>query len=381
MKTETALVNESNTRPIHGGDIDAVGRMYGLRPEELLDFSASINPAGPPPGVLSKLAAALTDNRSFTQYPEPDCRSLRMDFAAYAGVDPDNVVVANGTAALIDVTLRALKPKRCLIPVPAFSEYRRATSAAGCEYLPFVLDPAKQFILDTGAFAETMDKERCDLCILTNPHNPTGSLVPPASLLRLLKKAGEQGATVLLDEAFIEYAIDATLTRAAIDLPNVVVLRSVTKFYALAGMRVGFGVANAQLIKFLRLQVPSWPVTTLAASAAMESLIDMQYAEQTRSSCTRERGFLSDALTQLGITVGPSVANFLLLKLPAGSPSADSLWERLIREHHIVVRNCSSYEGLETDKFIRVAVKDRPPNLKLIHALKSILVAGAGVKT
>src|SRR5579859_6856849 len=98
MKTETALVNESNTRPIHGGDIDAVGRMYGLRPEELLDFSASINPAGPPPGVLSKLAAALTDNRSFTQYPEPDCRSLRMDFAAYAGVDPDNVVVANGTA-------------------------------------------------------------------------------------------------------------------------------------------------------------------------------------------------------------------------------------------------------------------------------------------
>src|SRR5712691_3970531 len=274
MKTELAFLTKSDIRAIHGGDVEAVAKMYGLRLEEILDFSANINPAGPPQRVLSRLAEAAIDIRSFAQYPEPECRALRIDFAAYAGVEPGNVVVANGTAALIDVTLRTVKPKRCLLPVPAFSEYRRALTAAGCDYIPFVLDPAKQFVLDLDAFAAVMHEKKCDFCILTNPHNPTGSVIPPASLLRLLEEAGEQQITVLQDEAFVEYAIDASLTRQAASLRNVIVLRSVTKFYALAGMRVGFGVANAQLIESLRSQVPAWPVTTLAAIAARESLAD-----------------------------------------------------------------------------------------------------------
>ncbi len=376
MKTDPVLVTESDTRAVHGGDVDRVGKMYGLRLEEILDFSANINPAGPPQRVLSRLAEAVTDIRSFAQYPEPDCRSLRIDFAEYAGVEPSNVVVANGTAALIDIALRTGKPKRCLLPVPAFCEYRRAIQAAGCEYIPFVLDPAEQFVLDLDAFAETMHEKRCDFCILTNPHNPTGSIIPPDSLLRLLTQAGEQRVTVLLDEAFIEYAIDSSLTRQAASLPNVVVLRSVTKFYALAGMRVGFGVANAQLIESLWSQVPAWPVTTLAAIAARESLADVQYAEQTRSSCVDERRFLSEALSKLGIKVWPSVTNFLLLKPPVGSAPVGLLCERLIQEHKIAVRNCSSHEGLEADMYIRVAVKNRASNLKLIDALKSVLVQG-----
>jgi threonine-phosphate decarboxylase len=374
MKTEPVLIAESYARPVHGGDVDAIGKMYGLRPEEILDFSANINPAGPPQRVLSRLAEAVTDIRSFAQYPEPDCRSLRIDFAEYAGVEPSNVVVANGTAALIEIALRTAKPKRCLLPVPAFSEYRRALTAAGCEYIPFVLDPAKQFVLDLDAFASVLHEKQCDFCILTNPHNPSGNLIPPASLIRFLKEANDRRINVLLDEAFIDYAIDASLTRQAACLSNVVVLRSVTKFYALAGMRVGFGIANAQLIEALWSQVPAWPVTTLAAIAARESLADVLYAEQTRSSCIDERKFLSEALAKMGIEVWPSVTNFLLLKLPTGSPSVSLSCERLIREHRIVVRNCSSYEGLDADKYMRVAVKDRAANLKLISALKSVLV-------
>ncbi len=115
-------------------------------------------------------------------------------------------------------------------------------------------------------------------------------------------------------------------------------------------------------------------MTTLAAIAARESLADVPYAERTRSSCVLERGFLCDALTKLGIRVWPSVTNFLLLKPPTGSPPVGLLCERLIREHQIVVRDCSSYEGLEADMYMRVAVKDRDADLKLIHALKSVLV-------
>jgi len=187
-------------------------------------------------------------------------------------------------------------------------------------------------------------------------------------------EAQEQRAAVLLDEAFIEYAIESSLTREVAALPNVVVLRSITKFYALAGMRVGFAITNARLAKTLWTQVPAWPVTTLAAIAAEEALADVHYAEQARAACVHERRVFSDALAKLGIRVSPSIANFLLLKLPEGSLPAGRVYERLLLDHHILVRDCSSYEGLETDMFLRVAVKDHPSNLKLMDALKNILV-------
>jgi|SRR5579859_609310 len=375
MKIEPVLEAESDIRAVHGGDVEAVARMYGLRPEEILDFSANINPAGPPPRVVARLAEAARDVRLLASYPEPDCRSLREAFAIHASVEPGNVIVANGTAALLDITLRALQPKRCLLPIPAFSEYRRAIRAAACECIPFPLGPEKQFALEPDAFAAALREKQCDCCILNNPHNPSGSSIPPEPLLRLLLEAAEQEITVLLDEAFIEYATELSLTREVASLPNVVALRSITKFYALAGMRVGFAIANARLAKALWTQVAAWPVTTLAAIAAAEALEDVSYAEQARSACARERKLLSDALAKTRIAVWPSAANFLLLKPPTGSLPVGQVCERLLLDHHILVRDCSSYEGLESDRYIRVAVRDYPANMKLISALNEIVAS------
>src|SRR6266849_5885699 len=118
MKTELAFLTKSDIRAVHGGDVEAIAKMYGLRPEEILDFSANINPAGPPLRVVSRLAEAARDLRLLANYPQPDCRSLREAFATYAEVEPGNVIVANGSAALLDIALRTLQPKRCLLPIP-----------------------------------------------------------------------------------------------------------------------------------------------------------------------------------------------------------------------------------------------------------------------
>jgi len=373
VNTDFATGIEQSTAPVHGGNVEQIARMYGLRPEEIIDFSANINPAGPPSRVMARLAELSGNTELISRYPEFDCHSLREALATYVGLDPECIVVANGSAALMDVVLRALRPKRCLLPVPAFSEYRRGLTAAGCNYTAFVLDPDQDFALDVDALEVAWRQHKCDLCIISNPHNPSGSVISSQSLLSLSRKAAADKVTVLLDEAFIEYAPDASISHAIAALPNVVVLRSITKFFALAGMRVGYALANRKLAAILWQQVPSWPVSSLASIAAIEALSDVDYAERARLSCETERKRLSEMLGHLGFRVFPSAANFLLMKRPRGAASVSSLHERLIIEHHILIRDCGSYDGLEPGMYMRVAVKDGTANLKLSHALKEVL--------
>ncbi len=373
MNTDSATGIAESNGTVHGGNVEQVALAYGLRPEEIVDFSANINPAGPPPRVMARLAELSGNAELLSRYPEPDCRSLREALATYAGVGPECVVVANGSAALMDVVLRAVQPRRCLLPAPAFSEYQRALGAAGCKYIPFFLDPHQDFALNVDAFELAWRQNSCDLCIINNPHNPSGSVISSEALLDLSRKAAADQVTLLLDEAFIEYAPHASISSEVARLSNVVVLRSVTKFYALAGMRVGYALANRKLATLLWRQVPSWPVSTLAMIAAVEALSDVDYAERARLSCASERKWLSEMLGQLGFQVFPSAANFLFMKRHPEAPPVSSLYERLLVEHRILIRDCDSYAGLEPGMYMRLAVKDHDANLKLIHALKEAL--------
>lgn len=375
MNTDSAIGIAKSHRPVHGGNVEHIALTYGLRPEEIIDFSANINSFGPPSRVMARLAELSGNPELVSRYPEPDCRALRDVLAKHVALGPECLIVANGSAALIDVVLRALKPKRCLLPVPAFSEYPRALAAAGCDYVPFVLDPDKQFALDVDAFSVAWRENHCDLCIINNPHNPSGSIICSGSLLELSRQAAADKVSVLLDEAFIEYAPEASISQAIAELPNIVVLRSITKFYALAGMRVGYALANRDLAEVLRQQVPSWPVSSLAIIAAIEALSDVDYTKRSRLSCDVERNRLSEMLSRLGLKVFPSAANFLLVRLPVGAPSVSFLHERLIVEYRILIRDCSRYQGLEPERYMRVAIKDHTANMKLIHALKEVLAS------
>jgi threonine-phosphate decarboxylase len=357
----------------HGGDVQRVARRFGIPATGLLDFSANVNPAGPPPAVVSELVRDAANARLLMEYPDDGFFELRAEIAARVAVPATSVLIANGASALIDGAVRAARPRLSLLPVPAFSEYRRALSAMESQVLPFPLREADGFRLDATAFSAAIARARPDLVIVNNPHNPSGSLLSRGELSQILGAARAAGALVLLDEAFIDYALEESWTSTAARHEGLIVLRSLTKFYGMPALRVGYAVASGELTARVGAQIPGWPVTTLALRAAVTALRDRDYAARAIEVNARARSWLAAALGGAGFSLFPSAANFLLLKIPEGAPPARVVRERLIREKGILVRDCSSFEGLASGRFLRVAVRLPAENERLVRALEEVV--------
>lgn len=359
-------MREALAAPAHGGDISSVAGRYG--DGDWLDFSANINPAGPPPSVLAALRAAANDAELLVHYPSAQDRALREALSRRWGWDPAQVVIGNGAAALIEAFVRVVVPRRCLVPQPAFSEYGRALAAQGCETVALRLDPRNDFALDVDALIGTLGSAHIDACIITNPHNPSGSLTPRADVMRIVAAAREHGVALLIDEAFIDYAPHASVVRDVLSADDdVLVLRSLTKFYAIPGLRVGYGVASARFAHAVATRVPSWPVTSLAAVAAIAAIGDEGYEHASRLQNEVARIQLAQELAAAGARVLPSAANFLLIETPIASAA---MTEGLAERRRIIVRDCSTYPTLETAGFVRVAVRSDADNARLTHALR-----------
>ena len=350
----------------HGGDVLSAVSRYGGEADAYLDFSANINPLGPPDSVIDLLRERAADPRALMRYPDPYYRILREKLAFHTACAPDAIVVANGTAALLDAVIRAVQPASCLLPTPAFSEYRRALDAARSQTLCFPLQAEADFALDCEALRAELESLRPSLCIVTNPHNPSGALIPHEKLRTIVELTGSLGIPTILDEAFIDYVPEHSLTQIAPRSSHLVVLRSLTKFYAIPAMRVGYAVTSPALARAIAPHIPSWPVTTLAADAAAAALGNPLYEERTRSLNARERERLARRLGAISLRVWPSAANFLLVS--TGNDDAAPLSANLARRG-ILVRDCSSYEGLEHGGYLRVAVRMHEENQRLIEAL------------
>jgi threonine-phosphate decarboxylase len=365
---------------VHGGDVDRVARAHGVSADRLIDFSANINPVGPPRRALIRLAREATDRRVLTQYPDPDYVELRTMLATTLSVPANGVTIANGSVALIAAMVRAIAPRACVLATPAFAEYPRALRASGCQVRLFPLAAARGFALESDALLKTLKKYRPAVCVLTNPHNPSGALTARSDMLRVLDGARRTKTLMVIDEAFIDYAPAETVVAEAVRSEYLVVLRSVTKFYGMPALRVGYAVSSPRLAARITAQLPPWPVTTLAASAATEAVQDHAYARRTLVSVADQRRWLSEALGTIGVTVYPSAANFLLLCLPATAPTSVRVRARLIADHGVVVRDCRSFDGLSNGRFIRVAVRRRDENERLVRALGSVLEGGNDVR-
>ncbi len=350
-------------RPFHGGQLRQIADRFGIPLAELLDFSANINPEGPPAAVLSCLRLSLDTPSIIANYPDLDEMDLRRSLAGYAGVRPENVAVANGFVPLLDATLRSLPVRRCLVPVPAFVEYRRTLERSRVEMIPHILAADSDF----GCKAADLFSKPCDAILLANPQNPSGVLSSRETLLRITEEAAERNIYVLLDEAFIDYSPEATFAREIDRFPNFIVFRSVTKFFGIAGLRVAYATANRELCRQVQDGIAPWSVTSLASLAAGLAVQDEAYARHTIALNNERRDQMRVAIRKLGIHVYPSAANFLLLRLPC-SIDCQPFWERLIREHKIVLRNCANYESL-CDGHLRAAVRRHAENERLVAAL------------
>lgn len=350
----------------HGGRVYEAARRWGIEPHQVLDFSANINPLGPPQGVLSAIENALTPT-SLRVYP--DAHSFLSAIVRKHLLMPDEIVVGSGAASLIFAVMHALSPGRVLILEPAFGEYSRASAAVDAQITPALLTEERGFIPDFARLERTIKERQVDLVILNSPHNPTGALYPRDEPLSLIDAAEEQNAVVLLDEAFIDYAPQASLMSLAATKPHLIVLRSLTKFYAMPGLRIGYAVCNANLACRIREQVDPWSVSTVALEAGRAALAEDEFgAESCRINASAREEF-AGALRGIGLEVLPSAANFLLAKLPHGSGGDLQSW---LESERVLIRRCNSFHGL-SDEFIRVAVRSSSDNERLVSLIEKWL--------
>ena len=357
--------------PTHGGQLLQVAGRYGIPVDRLLDFSANINPAGPPRSAVVAIRRALEDPATLGVYPDLELLELKKTIARGAGVQPENIVVANGFVPLLEAALRSLKIQRCLLPVPSFGEYRRSLENAATVVSPFRLSPEDGFRYEPAPILKALLEKGCDAILLANPQNPSGVLCAVGEMRQLIELAAQHGITVLLDEAFVDYCPFDSTTRLAIEQPNVIVFRSVTKFFAIPGLRIAYAVSNPSLLCAMNRFVAPWPVTSFASDAVCVALQDEAYAEESRLANERRRLWLEQELARLRIATYPSSANFLLLRF-CDKVGVDLIWEKMIVEEGIVLRSCANFEGLAAGH-LRIAVRSEPENERLIRGLERVL--------
>jgi threonine-phosphate decarboxylase len=354
---------------MHGGDVWQVAEEFGIPAAEILDFSANINPRGLPWRAQERLAKDASDSRLLSYYPDSSARRLRKALSERLAVPAESIVVGAGAEALLNPILRCLQARRAVAPVPAFSEYRRVCEQQAIEFAPFVLERSEWFRIPMDRFCERIQAARSELVFLNNPHNPTGAILEAHEVRRVRETANASGATLLLDEAFIDYAPHASLARDAAEERGLIVLRSLTKFYGCPALRVGYAITHPETIRRIESMSSTWPVTQLAIDALAEAVADREFGEVSLRENSEARGALAESLTALGMIVFPSAANYLLVELPASMPAASKLRADMIVKHRILIRNCDSYEGLMPGRYVRVAVRTPEENRRLFQAM------------
>ena len=356
---------------VHGGEVWDIAKENGLSVDDLLDFSSSINPLGPSPRALEGIKNCLNQ---LPLYPDSNSTALREAIACHFGdIDKDNVIVGNGSTELIylfaDVFLR--NGDVALVAAPSFGEYATAVVKSGGK--PRQVKLGRDFQVEPNAFVKEMAGARA--VFLCNPNNPTSMLIPHDGLMEIVEKALDEDVVVFVDEDFIEFVEDEkthSLVNATGKLPNVFVLRTFTKFYGLTGLRVGYGIADEETIEvFSRAKMP-WNVNSLAQAAAVAALADEDHSKRTLEVIKAEKKFLSRELARINrFKVIPADTNFILINVRESGLTAPELRMKMIK-HGILVRDCSSFAGL--DGFhVRVAVKTRRENQKLLDAFRKVL--------
>jgi threonine-phosphate decarboxylase len=349
---------------IHGGDVDVWACRVGIEAVEILDFSASINPLGPPPSAYK---AFIKSYGEISRYPDPYGEKLKEFLAENHGMSSAEVLLGNGSTQLIYLVCAALRPRKALIIGPAFSEYGNAAALSGANIRQFTLAADDSFQFSMQRFMAAWDED-CDIVFLATPNSVTGQLISRYEIEKIALAALARKCFIVVDEAFIDFAEAESVKTMVQQNPFLIVLRSLTKYYAFPGLRLGYLLAETSTVGKLAAYQEPWCVNAPALRVALACLKDAGFGSKTERWLKRERTFLLKNLTALdGFRPFPSQTNFLLVKIDREGIDALQLRSFLSREK-ILIRACDSFVGLGPDYF-RVAVKRRKDNQRLLAAL------------
>jgi histidinol-phosphate aminotransferase len=348
----------------HGGLRLRELRAYGVRQEEVLDFSASVNPLG-----ASPLAVAALGSVDYAQYPDPDCTALRERIAEASGVTPDEVLPGNCATELLHLVVRLFvrKGQRPVVFTPTFGEFGRACEAAGASPFPWHANPERAFRWNFRNKPDVLRRVTPPLVYLCNPNNPTGVYVSERDVRGLVE--GLVGGPLLLDESYQSFVEDAWSAMPMMREGRVLLLRSMTKDFGLAGLRLGYLLADPDVLAAVRRLQPAWSVSAAAQAAGIAALEDEAHLTRGRAAVSEGRAYLVEALSGLGLPVQTGAANFILVR----TGRATEIRAALLR-HGIAVRDCTSF-GLP--EHIRVGVRLPSECRRLVNALERVLAPSA----
>lgn len=274
-------------------------------------------------------------------------------------------------------------PEKVLIPAPTFSEYEKAVNVIShVRGKPITIErfimwqkdafrfDANKYILAMSSRPQnkpnTVISDTVDMAFVCNPNNPTGELIPKEQMLKLCETARKERCWLVVDEAFIDFAPEHSVLSAVKDNPYLIVLRSMTKFYALTGLRLGYAVMHPKLLSLVQKTKEPWTVNTLAQVAGISALADKDFAKDSLQYMLKQKEMMEEGFEVLKIDYLPSSVNFYLLHMQNAKEIALTL-----RAKGILVRDCSNFLGLD-DTYIRVAVKDESSNMRLLKELAKL---------
>lgn len=346
----------------HGGDIYTYEKANGAIP---IDFSANINPMGLPRGVKRILRNSI---QRYEAYPDIDCNDLVNAISLYENVNRERILCGNGAADIIYRLCYAIRPRRALLTAPTFSEYETALKNVDCSIRHFELKPEAEFRISTEILNEIND---ADIVFICNPNNPTGMLTDRELLYEIAVKCKKNNCYLIIDECFLDFIAnkeDFSFIRYIDEFDNVLILKAFTKFFAMAGLRLGYCISsNSELRQGIFEAGQPWSVSTPAQIAGICALNDKEYIKKTGYNTAKEREYLSHKLRKLGFHVFESRANFILFKNPCQVDIYAKLYEK-----GILIRKCENFKGLDNSYF-RIAVKSRKDNDILIKILTEIM--------
>jgi adenosylcobyric acid synthase len=340
----------------HGGNIHRVQRSGR---GEFIDFSANINPLGPPDWLRPLVSRHL---ENLQHYPDPDCTGFVQAIAASTALSPAEIVVANGSTELLYTIMRVIPWQRIVLPVPSYVDYLRAAELGGRAVLLLPLAEEEDFQLNLEVLEEHLLPG--DLVVIATPNNPTGRGVDRQALAALTERRPE--VSFLLDEAFLDF-VEKTSSLAGHG-ENLLTLRSMTKFYGLPGLRLGYGTFPKSLATTIRRQLPPWTVNSLAQAVGERAVADHEYQQKSRTAIGRLRQDFAEQLSRISaVKVFPGEANYLFLKILTSTDSA-RLAEFCL-QRGVMIRRCDNYPGLSSGRFFRLAVRREEENARLLSVL------------
>ncbi|HEX21585.1 MAG TPA: threonine-phosphate decarboxylase [Actinobacteria bacterium] len=359
-------MNKKSNMAVHGGRRREFADKYGLQSSEIIDFSVNINPLGPSPAAVSAIKNSL--NR-IIDYPDGDILEFKKSIAAYNGVNRDNIVVGNGSIELIYSLMSLFRPKHAVVIAPTFTEYERAAGLSGAKVKNVFLTGNYQNL----SSIDSINSDESDIIFICNPNNPTGALYGTDEIENLSRSV--PNAIVVIDEAFMDFINrerDYSFTLKAVAGTRFIVLRSLGKFFALAGLRLGYLITDKETAAYLALRQPPWNINNLTIAAAMASINDKEYITYSQKTCRLLREDLYKRLTSIKkLKVYSSHANFFLVKILKAKFSADMLQDKLAADN-ILIRTASDFKGLN-ESYFRLAVRDETDNRFLAEKLGEIL--------